>query len=144
MRQLIMFCVIPSFHSYSVQWEACSSSTPGIAQLGCCYLPLGAPNLVCCALCVEQAVVSCVCRIILEQILDSPCFQPWDLTVTLGLRWIKQQTWSKRLRNMGAIWPLEGKLKKTEVQVHMKDHRIFEKTVDLQVGRWLDNWQVLL
>lgn len=55
-----MLCVIPSLYSYSVQWEAFSSSTPAIAELGYCYLPLGAPNLVRCASCVEQIRSGCL------------------------------------------------------------------------------------
>lgn len=78
MRQL-MFCVIPSLYSYSVLWEACSSSTPGIAELGYCYLPLGAPNLVCSTSCVEQIWSCCL------WVWDHPGANPWlTLFPTVG------------------------------------------------------------
>lgn len=144
MRQLIMFCVIPSLYSYSVQWEACSSSTPGIAWLGYCYLPLGPPSLVCCASCVEQIWSSCL------WVWDHPGANPWlTLFPAVGLYPASGSKVNQTANLTKKGWATQvqfdhWKLKKFEVHVHIKDHWIFKKTVDLQVGGRLDNWQVLL
>lgn len=78
-----MFFVIPSLYSYSVEWEACSSSSPGWATV---IFLWDLPTLfIVPHVWSRYEVVACGCGIILEQIFDSLCFQLWDFILPLGL-----------------------------------------------------------
>lgn len=131
MRWLILYGVRPSLYPDSVQWESCSSSIPGIALLGHCWLPLGTLNRARCAPCMEQVQSGCLW---VWDNPDSPSSQHWDQANQAAS--LSEKAEQHRC-NLTTGW----QIKNIWGACPHKDNRIFEKTVGLQVGRGLENWQ---
>ena len=142
MRWLILYGVRPSLYPDSVRWETCSSSTPEIALLGHYWLHLGPLNCARCTSCVEQVQNGCL------WVWDNPGPNPWFALVPArglhpgsGTKANQAASLAKKAKQHRCNLTTGWQVKNVWGACPHKDRRIFEKTVGLQIGRGLENWQ---